>query len=358
MNLAVIAALIWQGGFRGGNAVSLAYALSWAAVAGAILQFSVQAPTVYTYLRPLMGHIDIRSLHVAAVVAAFIPVFISRGILQISGFIDLQLASFLPKGNVLLTYAQTLYMLPVSLFGMSVSAAELPAMSSAVGSESEIFATLRSRLSAGLEKISFFVIPSAVLFLALGNVAAALLYRTGRFNQQDVYFVWAALAGCGIGLLTQTMGRLYSSTFYALRDTRTPMRYALIRISLTVSLGYLFSLPLPRALGIDPNWGVAGLSSSAGLAAWVEYFLLRRGLQARIGHVAFSVSRVGKLWAAALAAAAIALLIEWRLHLGSPVLRGLLILIPFGAFYLVITHLLGLSGFLSSMLERFGLTRS
>ncbi len=153
-----------------------------------MLQFAVQAPTVYTYLRPLIGHVDLRSLHVAAVVAAFIPVFISRGILQISGFIDLQLASFLPKGNVLLTYAQTLYMLPVSLFGMSVSAAELPAMSSAVGTESEIAATLRTRLSAGLEKISFFVVPSAVAFLALGNVVASTLYRTGKFGEQDVLF--------------------------------------------------------------------------------------------------------------------------------------------------------------------------
>ncbi len=358
MNLAVIAALIWQGGFRGGSTVSLAYVLSWAAVAGAVLQFAVQAPTVYTYLRPLVGHIDLRSIHVAAVVAAFIPVFISRGVFQISGFVDLQLASFLPKGNVLLTYAQTLYMLPVSLFGMSVSAAELPAMSSAIGTESEIAATLRNRLSSGLEKISFFVVPSAVAFLALGNVVASTLYRTGRFGEQDVLFVWAALAGSGVGLLAQTMGRLYSSTFYALRDTRTPLRFALVRVALTLCLGYLFALPLPRALGIDHNWGVAGLTASAGLAGWVEFVLLRRGLQARIGHVAFSASRVGKLWAAALMAAALSLLVEWRLHLGSPVLRGLLILIPFGAFYLVITHLMGLSGFLSSMLARFGLTRS
>jgi putative peptidoglycan lipid II flippase len=358
MNLAVIAALIWQGGFRGGGTISLAYALSWAAVVGAVLQFAVQAPTVYTSLRPLIGHVDMRSLHVAAVVAAFIPVFISRGILQISGFIDLQLASFLPKGNVLLTYAQTLYMLPVSLFGMSVSAAELPAMSSAVGTESEIYATLRTRLSAGLEKISFFVVPSAVLFLALGNVAAAALYRTGKFNQQDVYFVWAAMAGCGIGLLTQTMGRLYSSTFYALRDTRTPLHYALVRICLTVSLGYLFALPLPRALGIDPNWGVAGLSSSAGLAAFCEYRMLRRGLQKRIGPVNFSGLRIAKLWASALTGAAVALLVEWGLPIHSPVLRGLLILIPYGAVYMGMTHLLGVSGFLSAMLARLGLRRS
>lgn len=353
MNLAMIATLVWQGGFHGGSTVSIAYAISWATVIGAILQFGVQAPTVYIYLRPLLGHVDLRSLHVAAVVAAFIPVLLSRGILQISGFIDLQLASFLPRGNVLLAYAQTLYMLPVALFGMSVSAAELPAMSSAVGTDSEIYAILRSRLNGGLEKISFFVVPSAVAFIALGNIIAATLYRTGKFSAQDVYFVWAAMAGSGIGLLSQTMGRLYSSTFYALRDTRTPLRYALVRVALTFGLGYLFSLPLPRALGIDPNWGVAGLSSSAGIAAFFEYRLLRRGLQARIGQVTFSSSRVLKLWAAAVAAAGLSLIVEWRLHLASPVLRGLAVLIPFGVAYLLITHLLGLSATLSSFLARF-----
>ena len=259
---------------------------------------------------------------------------------------------------MLLSYAQTLYMLPVSLFGMSVSAAELPAMSSALGTDSEIAATLRSRLGAGLQKISFFVVPSAVAFLALGNVVASTLYRTGKFSEQDVLFVWAALAGSGVGLLAQTMGRLYSSTFYALRDTRTPLRYALVRVALTLCLGYLFALPLPRALGIDHNWGVAGLTASAGIAGWVEFVLLRRGLQARIGHVEFSTARVLKLWAAALASAALAVLLERSLHLASPVLRGLAVLIPYGVAYLVITHLLGVSSALSSIFARMGMKRS
>ena len=116
-------------------------------------------------------------------------------------------------------------------------------------------------------------------------------------------------------------------------------------------------MPLPRALGIDHNWGVAGLTASAGIAGWVEFILLRRGLQARIGSVAFSAARVLKLWAAALTAAALSLLVEWRLHLASPILRGLLILIPFVMAYLVITHLLGLSGTLSSVLARLGFKR-
>jgi putative peptidoglycan lipid II flippase len=322
-------------------------------VAGALLQFAVQAPTVFAVLRPLRPQIDLRSAHVAAVITAFIPVFISRGVFQISGFIDLQLASFLPSGNVLLNYAQVLYMLPVSLFGMSVSAAELPAMSSAIGTDSEIAATLRGRLSSGLQKISFFVVPSAMAFVALGNIVASTIYRTGKFTDQDVLFVWAALAGSAVGMLAQTMGRLYSSTFYALRDTRTPLRYALVRVTLTLVLGYLCALPLPVALGIDRNWGVAGLTASAGVAGWVEFVLLRRGLQRRIGHVDFGGLRVAKLWAAALAAAACAGLVEWSLHLHSPVLRGVVILVPFGAMYLLFTQLLGV-GEMQMLRARFG----
>lgn len=358
MNVAIIAALVWGGTLRGQGASTLAYAISWAVVAGAVLQFAVQAPTVYGYLRPLSWKIDVRSVHVAAVVAAFVPVFISRGVLQISGFIDLQLASFLPKGNVILNYAQTLYILPVSLFGMSISAAELPAMSRALGTETEIAATLRGRLASGLKKISFFVIPSAVAFLALGNVVAGTLYRTGRFTEEDVLFVWAALAGSGVGLLAQTMGRLYSSTFYALRDTRTPLRFALVRVVLTLGLGYLCALPLPRALGIDRNWGVAGLTASAGVAGWLEFLLLRRALQQKIGRIDFSVPRILKLWAVALAAAAVAFAVEHVLHAGPVLLRGLVVLSIFGVGYLGGAYALGEADAVATVFARLGIKRS
>ena len=360
MNVALIAALVWQGGVRGQGPVAVAFALSWAAVAGALLQFGVQAPTVWKYLRPLLLRVPLRSEHVAAVMAAFFPVFISRGVMQISGFIDLQLASFLPRGNVLLTYAQTLYMLPVSLFGMSVSAAELPAMSSATGTDSQVAATLRGRLGDGLQKISFFVVPSAVAFFLLGNVVSSTLYRTGRFTEQDVMFVWAALAGSGVGMMAQTMARLYSSTFYALRDTRTPLKYALVRVTLTLALGYLCALPLPRLLGIDSNWGVAGLTASAGVAGWLEFVLLRRGLQRRIGHLESSWARLGKLWAAALIAAVLAIAAEWLLHLGHPVflgvlLQGILVLGVYGVAYLLLTRWMGVAGPAEGLYRRLGL---
>src|SRR4029079_15698931 len=154
---------------------------------------------------------------------------------------------------------------------------------SAVGSDPAAAETVRQRLAAGLRQIAFFVVPSAMGFLALGDGICGALLQTGRFSHQDAVYVWGILAGSGVGLLASTFGRLYSSTYYAFKDTRTPLRFALVRVALTTILGYFFALPLPRMLNIPAVWGTAGLTASAGLSGWVEMMLLRRNLQARIG---------------------------------------------------------------------------
>ena len=92
-------------------------------------------------------------------------------------------------------------------------------------------------------------------FLALGDVVAGALYQTGAFTRGMTVYVWGILAGSAVGLLASTMGRLYASTFYALHDTRTPLRFAVLRVALTIGLGYLFALPLPRALGVEAALG-------------------------------------------------------------------------------------------------------
>src|SRR4030095_12225110 len=104
--------------------------------------------------------------------------------------------------------------------------------------------------------IAFFIVPSSVAFLALGDVIAAVLYQTGQFKRDAAIFVWGILAGSTVGLLASTLGRLYSSTYYALHDTRTPLQFAIVRVVLTTILGYLFAIPLPPYLGINPKWGV------------------------------------------------------------------------------------------------------
>jgi putative peptidoglycan lipid II flippase len=342
-NLTLIAALIWRGGHV--QASQLAEVLAWASVVGSGLQLGVQLPVVFRFLWPLRFRLGAEvHEHVMAVLRSSGPVFVSRGVVQISAYIDSLLASFLPTGAVAaLSYAQTIYLLPVSLFGMSVSAAELPAMSSALGSREEIAKALRERLAGGLERIAFFVVPSAVAFAVLGHVVVATLYRSGVFGANDVTYVWGVLAGYSVGLMASTSGRLYSSAFYALRDTRTPLNFALVRVTLTLLLGYVFALLLPPFIGVERKWGVAGLTLSTGIAAWVELALLRRSLGRRVGRPAYSIARVSKLWMAALIAAALGFGL-WRVTTSlHPVLTGVVVLVPYSLAYLFLTRWMGIS---------------
>ncbi len=304
-NVAMIAGMVLFGPGRSQN--SLVVATAWASVVGSALQVAVQLPIVIRLLGGLQLSLGHRAGHVHTVIRNFFPVFISRGVVQISAYIDAFLASWLPTGAVAaLAYAQTLYTLPVSLFGMSVSAAELPLMSGAVGAADEVASMLRARLNAGLRQITFLVVPSVVGFLVLGDVIVAAIYQSGRFVHADVMYVWGILAGSTVGLLASTLGRLYASGFYALRDTRTPLRFAVVRVVLTTILGYLAALPLPRLLGFEPRWGVAGLTISAGIASWVEFTLLQRGIRGRIGQVGVNLKFLAQVWVAAVAGAAIA----------------------------------------------------
>jgi putative peptidoglycan lipid II flippase len=340
-NLAIIAALV---GFGGGiGQYDLAMIAAWGSVAGSLLQFAVQLPTVLRLLGGLRPG-PLLAEPVRAVIRNFVPVFVGRGVVQISAYVDTLLASLLPTGAVAaVSYAQVLYTLPVSLFGMSVSAAALPEMASATGSDAERGAYLRGRLEAGLRQIAFFVVPSVAGFVALGDVVTGALYQSGEFTREMTRYVWAILAAASVGLLPSTLGRLYSSAFYALHDTRTPLRIAIIRVSLGMALGYGLALHLPGALGLDSRWGAAGITLASGLAAGVEYLLLRRALGGRIGPVPSDWGLLARLWIAALAGVAAGWLVRSALPPLHPIPAAAVILGVFGGTYVSGAALLGVS---------------
>ncbi len=335
-NLTIIGTLILTGSETAQRHTAI-YA-AWGSVLGSLLQVLVQVPTVVMLLGRLRPRLQWRSLHVQAVVYNFMPAFLGRGVTQVSAYVDTLIASLLPTGAVAaLSYAQVLYTLPISLFGMSISAAELPTMSSAVGSNEEVAAYLRARLDRGLRQIAFYVIPASAVFLGLGDVLAGALYQTGNFTRPQTLYVWAILAGSAVGLLASTLGRLYSSTYYALRDTRTPLRYGIVRVVLTTVLGYLAAVMLPPLIGLSERWGAAGLTASAGVAGWVEFMLLRRTLNRRIGTTGLAGALVARLWGVALLAVTTGWGVRIILRHGPALLRHPIILAIFviGAFSIV-----------------------
>lgn len=339
-NAAVIAVLVFYGS-RGTEQYPLAEMTALASVAGSAIQFLVQLPTVFLLLGKIRPQLDTTSENVRAVVRNFFPVFFARGVVQISAFVDQIIAGLLPAGAVAaLTNGQTLYTLPISLFGMSISAAELPEMSSTLGTDTEIAERLRARLNAGLRRIAFFVVPSAVVFVAFGDILAGMFFQTGEFDKHDSIYVWGILAGSALGLLPSTLGRLYSSTYYALRDTKTPLYFALARVLLSTTGGYLAAVYLPGILGIEDRWGAATLTAASGLAGWVEYSLLRGKLNGKIGKTGLVFSYAGKVWLSAVLSAALAWAIKSNIPAFHPIILSALILGPFGVSYFILTYVL------------------
>jgi putative peptidoglycan lipid II flippase len=329
-NASMIATLLYFGDKHGVE--WLAMDLAWGSVVGSLLQFAVQAPTAWRLSRH-PGR-TAWSEPVRQAMRNFVPILVSRGAVQLTAFIDSWIASWLPTGAVAaLSNAQLVYTLPVSLFGISISAAELPAMSGdALNAEG--YAALRARIDAGLQRLAFFVVPSAVAFAALGDVLAAALLQRGRFEAADALYVWGILAGSSVGLLATTMARLYSVAHYALGDTKRPLRFALVRLVAVTTLGYLCAIVLPPKIGIAPHWGAAGLTASAGVAGWIEFALLRGSLNQRIGRTGLAAAHAARLWIAGLAGAACAWGVRLALPPLDPLVRGAAVLPVFGAAFL------------------------
>jgi putative peptidoglycan lipid II flippase len=133
------------------------------------------------------------------------------------------------------------------------------------------------------------------------------------------------------------MGRIYSSAFYALKDTRTPLKFAVIRVTLTTVLGIACALYLPRLLGLDASWGTAGLTASAGASGWVEFLLLRRAMNLRTGKTGVSVPLQLRLWGAAFGAGAVGFLVKMHLGHSHPLFDGAAVLGIYGILYLGVT---------------------
>ncbi len=293
-NVAIVAALVaamngllptpWGDGLEG-----LLFAACLGALVGGLLQLLVQLPTVWRLLGGFRPSFSLAVPGVRQALAAFGPVVAGRGVVQLAGYLDQILASLLAAGAVTaLGKAQYLYLLPVSLFGMSVAAAELPELArSGAGAPGQMVA----RLEAGLAQVAFLTVPTAVGYLALGYWLVGALFRAGRFGEPETVLVYLTLAGYSFGLLASTWSRLLQNSFYALADTRTPARWAMGRVALAALLGLplmvwldTFAVSEVAGSGAAGNLklGALGLTLASGVAAWVELSGLRRALNRRL----------------------------------------------------------------------------
>ena len=334
-------ALLVVGGPRAPDAVTLAVWLAWATLAGALLQIAAQLPEVFRLIgipRPTLAW---RLPSVQQVLRNLGPVITALGVVQLSSFIDLQIASFLPEGAPsALAYAYAILLLPISLFGVSVASAALPELSR--DSVQEAPSVLLERVRVGWQRILFYVIPSAVAFVTLGDYCVALLYRGGQFGADAQRQVHVVLAAYAVGLVSYSSVKLFGSAFFALQDYRTPLRASIA--SLFASAITAFALAMPWRAS---PYAAAGIALGSALGSYVNFAVLAVGLRRRLGALYTPVMWIGTrriLWSsgvAALAGAAVRLALGTWWPGGSPRVLGLPALGVFGVTYLVVAWWLG-----------------
>ncbi|MFZ4403897.1 MAG: murein biosynthesis integral membrane protein MurJ [Pseudobdellovibrionaceae bacterium] len=356
-NLAMILSLVLFA--KGRDLSELALILSYGLVVGSFLQFFVQFPVVLKVARGLRWNLNYKNIHARQVFKSFVPVVVSRGVVQVSSYADNILASFLASGAVsTLAYMQTLYLLPISLFGMSISAAELPAMSKLQSLPTEdLQRQLHQRLVQGLESILFFIVPTVCVFVFFPQAVVSLLFRTGAFAEQQVLIVSALLSIFSLGLLVTTQSRLLSSLFYSLRLQKVPLRWALARVSVSLLMAFVFVFIL-HLQGLSGNvlflkfmsidifkflfkvdeltlWGQGlGLALASTASAFVEYWGLKSTYQKKYGK-RIELKSLNKIIVAGLGASLLTFIYIQLIHISIFWLQSLLILSIFAGGYFV-----------------------
>ena len=320
------------------------------AFVGGALQFAVQLPFVVREMPGFTFSFSTRVAGVREAINAFGPVVAGRGVAQLSGYLDLFLASFLAVGALgALRYAQLLYMLPISLFGMSVAASELPELSRLTDAKVAAFS---ARLRRSLRQIAFLTVPTVVGYLAFGPLLVGALFRTGQFDGGDTWLVTLVLGGYALGILATTMSRLLQNAFYALGDTKTPAWIAVTRVAVSTAVAvpamfWLDTIPVEAVVGPVPGdslfLGALGLSLGATVGAWVEVWRLRRALRDPMPAARVPWPALGRMTALALATLPPAtglwmLLPPWPVLAVAPLVAG-----AYAALYLGTAALLGFS---------------
>ncbi len=256
---------------------------------GSALQFLIQVPNVRRLARGLRFRLDVGREGVREVIRRFGGAVSGRGVIQISAFADTLLAGAIISGAVAaLVKAQILYILPISLFAVSIAAAELPELSRLKDPEE-----IRKRGEGGFAQIAFFVSFTALAYILLGDKVVSTLLERGQFGPDETLLVWFTLGTYAFGLIPSALSRLTQNTLWSQGDTSGPAKVALVRVIISITIAAVAMQFFDRIAAADVRdalptlfdpgtrnnalrFGAMGITLGSAVAAWVEAVLLWR----------------------------------------------------------------------------------
>ena len=364
------------------------YFTTWGVVLGAVLQVGVQIPALLKVRMRYQPSFDYRHPGVRQIGRQMIPRVVNAAMLYVSTFVDrgliLVMVAPLPlvaqNGHITQYYqALQLVLLPLGIFGMAISTAAFPTIAENVTVGR--FDRVRTIIEDTLHSILFMSIPSGVGLIVLGLPIIQVLLQHGAYSLSDAESTAVPLAFFALGLVGLASVEILTRSFYAMRDSRTPVLVSVAQFILKIALSILFlSIIFLNSVSASTiSWGLGALALATSLAGLLEALVLLWLLQQRIGGLALrALARfTGKVLLAAGAMGGVLILLRFfldhilvttdpgqTLGFGGTVLAFIKLLLELAAaliVYIRATRMLGLEEFwnqgpIKRVLERLRLS--
>ena len=274
LNLAMIGSIFFLSPHMDSPAAGLAAGV----IIGGILQLALQVPFLIRVGFRFRERTTLFHPALKRIGRLMLPAMFGAAVYQLNILIGTLLASLLPDGSVsYLYYADRLVQFPLGVFAVALATAVLPSLSRQASAQN--LAGVKETLGHALRLVFFITLPATVGLIVLREPIVALLFGRGAFDARAVRLTADALLYYGVGLWAFSGVRIVLATFYAVQDTRTPVKIAVVSIAANTGLGLVLMGPLAHG----------GLALATSLASALNLVLLIWGLRRKLGPLGLTV---------------------------------------------------------------------
>ncbi len=259
LNICLIIAAVWWAP----HLAKPIHALAWGMTIAGMVQFGFQMPFVARIKLLIMPRPSWQDPGVIRVLKLMVPTLIAASVSQINLLLDTVFASFLTIGSVSwLYYSDRLTQFPLGVFGVAISTVILPYLSRRHAEENH--QGYCRTMDWGVQAVLLIGVPAAIGLFLLASPLLTTLFQYGRFTAHDVAMAALSLRAFAVGLTAFMLVKILASGFFARKNTKTPVKIALIVMATNAGLSGLLIWPLAHA----------GLALATSLAAWLHVALL------------------------------------------------------------------------------------